>query len=287
MVDLLRTMAILSNFVTSSQDVFRRARSILRGMTASAVKALSSTISHYNITLMDRFENGSPLGLLDLWPFHLRCDGCQQVNYTNLTFAFLTTAIALVGFICINNVMSYVPDPQVRPETTRLHALERAITRQIEINYHLSRPSQRLSVAEPTSKSDVFEPEAAHWSDIIRFYDQAETNFKHGVPDWYYDEDPDLANRRHALEKELARLHSLGRDIVNAREDGIRYCENAEEKRESTAIKNEGLTRHKQINEMGVWKRSGVWKVKNLQGKATFQQQVDAVGRLTPGGRIP
>jgi hypothetical protein len=224
---------------------------------------------------------------LDLRKYYVRCDRCQQDEYTELAFAFLFTAIAFFAFVCINNILSYTPDPQVRPETTRLHALERAITRQIEINYHLSRLSLPLSHCDRTCNSDHSKQWAAQWFVIDRFRVQAEVDFKRGVPNWYYDNYPDFAAKRyHALTEELARLQSLGRNIVNAREEAINYCGNAAGEEEMTAISSEGLVREQQINELGIWKRSRPRKLQDSQGRATFQQQVDTIGRLTPGGRV-
>ena len=229
--------------MTSFQEVFNRAVSFLSETPACCVKALSSTVSHYNITSTNRFGNWSPTRLLDLRKYYSRCDRCRQDEYTELAFAFLFTAIAFFAFVCINNILSYTPDPQVRPETTRLHALERAITRQIEINYHLSRLPQPLGLLRCTCESDHYKKWAALWFVIDRFRIQAEADFKRGVPNWYYDNYPDFTKRYHALTEELARLQSLGRNIVNAREEARNYCGNAEGEGEVTAISSEDLAR--------------------------------------------
>ena len=151
--DLLCTM--FSIFMTSFQEVFNRAVSFLSETPACCVKALSAAASHYNITSTNRFGNWSPTRLLDLRKYYSRCDRCRQDEYTELVFAFLFTAIAFLAFVCINNILSYTPDPQVRPETTRSHALERAITRQIEINYHLSRLPQPLGLLRCTASQTI------------------------------------------------------------------------------------------------------------------------------------
>jgi hypothetical protein len=214
---------MFSYFVTSIQEVFNRAVSILSETPAYTAKALSSTTSHCNITSTNRFGTWSATRLLDLRKYYSRCDLCQQDEYTELAIAFLFTASAFFAFVCINNIICYTPDPQVRPETTRLHALERAITRQIEINYHLSRLSVPLGRSDRTCKSDDSKKWAAQWFVIDRFRDQAEADFKRGVPSWYYDNYPDFTKSYHALKEELARLQSLGRNIVNAREEA-RKC---------------------------------------------------------------
>ena len=229
--------------MTSIQEVFNRAVLILSETPACCVKALSSTACYYNITSTNRFGNWSPTRLLELRKYYIRCDRCRQDECTELAFAFLFTAIAFFAFVCINNILSYTPDPQVRPETTRLHALERAITRQIEINYHLSRLPQPLGLLRCTCTSDRHKKWAALWFVIDRFRIQAEAEFKRGVSNWYYDNYPDFTKRYHALTEELARLQSLGRNIVNAREEARNYCGNAEGEGEVTAISSEDLAR--------------------------------------------
>ena len=281
---------MLYHCLVPGRELFAITIPIIIKTTAQTIAAMPSTVSQYIITSN---HCSLPLRIWEHLPPNLR-SRCQQDHNSGLALAFLFTALALFTLICIGSIISSHPPRQIRPDTTRLHTLERAITRQIEINYHLSRPSQNRKLQNPNCNTADFKQWALHWSDIKRFREQAEADFKHGAPTWYYDDHPDCARRYHELRNELARLHSLGRNIVNAREEARRYYGSATASGKNGAVVDgEGWMRKKaeawrvaQVDEMDTRGRLGYGMSKASRGKAVFQQQVDTVGRITPGGRF-
>lgn len=113
---------------------------------------------------------------------------------------------------------------------------------------------------------------------------QAEADSRRGAPIWYYDERPDCKRRGRELKKELARLHSLERNIVNAREGARVYCGGMKEMGKGVVDDDREDWDRQKVDEINTRGRSGYNVRKAGQGKEVFQQEVDTVGRLTPGG---
>lgn len=141
-----------------------------------------------------------------------------------------------------------------------------------------------------------FEQWALHWVDIQRLRQQAEKEFSRGAPVWCYDEKPDWTGRKHELEADLRRLQGVGREIVNARQGARRFCGKNKGAKRVMVDRGEGWLRWQvetgdtsEQNEQGTLharRRIGFDVRKASGGKAVFQQEIDTIGRLTPGGRF-
>jgi hypothetical protein len=287
MADLTR--AILYHCLVPGWELFAIRIPIIIKTTAQTIAAMSSTVSQY---IMTSKYYSLPLRICGHLSPNL-CSRYQHDDNSGLAFAFLLTALAFLTLISIGRVISSHPPRRTHPDTIRLHALERAITRQIEINYHLTGASQNRKLQNPNCNTAEFEKWALHWSDIKRFRDQAEADFKHGAPTCYNDDLTDCARRYRELRNELARLHSLGRNIVNAREEARRYCGSIASGTNGMIgdgaggmIRKADALEAARADKMDNSGRSAFGMRKAPRKRAVFQQQVDVIGRLTPGGRF-